>query len=450
MGRYCFVMQEYKSRWSVFAMSLPIFIEIGLQMMVPNMDQFMLSHYSQDAVAAVGNDNMIVNMIILTLSVLSQAATILIAHYRGAGDMGKASQVCSVSLGLNLGLGALISLVLFCFPGFFLGILGVPGEIWTEAQLYLRWIGLFVIVQSAYMAFIAFLRGFGLLRETMLCSTIMNLLNIGGNMILIHGLGPIPSLGVAGVCISTNTAKTLGLLLVVHILHKKTPLRLSFAHLRPFPRKTLGKLLYLGIPSAGETFSYQLSQTTIMTFVNLFGIAVITTKVYAYIIAMISYLYSQALAMATQILVSYFKGADNNGEVDKRVKFTILISMLLSGSLAVLVYTHSDAVFSLFTEDPEVHTLGKMILFVDIFLEIGRAVNMCMVMALNAAGDVKAPITIGIIFMWCVSVLGSWYFGVHLLWGLVGIWIAMAMDECGRGLVFFWRWHQGIWRKALI
>ena len=148
-------MQEYKSRWSVFAMSLPIFIEIGLQMMVPNMDQFMLSHYSQDAVAAVGNDNMIVNMIILTLSVLSQAATILIAHYRGAGDMGKASQVCSVSLGLNLGLGALISLVLFCFPGFFLGILGVPGEIWTEAQLYLRWIGLFVIVQSAYMAFIA-------------------------------------------------------------------------------------------------------------------------------------------------------------------------------------------------------------------------------------------------------------------------------------------------------
>lgn len=142
--------KEYQSRWSVFAMSLPIFIEIGLQMLVPNMDQFMLSHYSQDAVAAVGN----------------------------------------------------------------------------------------------------------------------------GNMILIHGLGPIPSLGVAGVCISTNTAKVLGLLLVMYLLRKKTPLRLSLRHLRPFPKKTLKNLLYLGIPSAGETFSYQLSQTTIMTFVNLFGIAV--------------------------------------------------------------------------------------------------------------------------------------------------------------------------------
>ena len=118
-----------------------------------------------------------------------------------------------------------------------------------------------------------------------------------------------------------------------------------------------------------------------MTFVNLFGIAVITTKVYAYIIAMISYLYSQSLAMATQILVSYFKGADNNREVDQRVKFTIFVSMLLSGSLAILVYFHSDLIFSVFTNDPEVHALGKVILFIDIFLEIGRAVNMCMVMA---------------------------------------------------------------------
>ena len=140
--------QEYKSKWTVFAMSLPIFIEIGLQMLVPNMDQFMLSHYSQDAVAAVGNDNMIINMIILTLSVLSQAATILIAHYRGAGNLSQASRVCSVSLALNLTLGTLISLILFLFPRFFLQLLGVPLEIYPDATLYLRWIGLFIISKA--------------------------------------------------------------------------------------------------------------------------------------------------------------------------------------------------------------------------------------------------------------------------------------------------------------
>lgn len=431
-------------------MSVPIFIEIALQMMVPNVDQFMLSRYSQGSVAAVGNDNVIFNLVILTLAVLSQAATILIAHYRGAGDMTKASEVCTVALMTNLVLGLVISLVLFCFDGWFLTLLDMPEEIWADASLYLRWIGIFVFIQSMYMAFISFLRGFSLLKWTMLCSLVMNVLNIAGNMVLIHGLGPIPSLGVTGVCISTNISKFIGFLLIVYLFHRYTPARFSLSYLKPFPKETLHKILYLGIPSGGETFSYQLSQTVIMKFINIFGVAVITTKVYCYIIAMMSYVYSQSLAMATQILVGYYKGAGDNEEVDRRVKFTIAIAMVLSGSIATLIYFHADQVLSIFTQDPEIHQLGKVILGIEIVLEIGRAVNMCMVMALQASGDVRAPVTVGIIFMWAVATFGAWLLGVHLAWGLVGVWIAMAADECSRGLVFFWRWHQGVWRKRLV
>ncbi len=431
-------------------MSLPMFIETALQMMVPNVDQFMLSHYSSESVAAVGNDNVVFNLVVLTLAVLSQASTILIAHYRGAGDMKKVSEVCTVALFTNLVLGLIISFALFIFDDFFLDILGIPPEIRPDASLYIRWIGLFVFIQALYMAFISFLRGFARLKLTMLCSIVMNIMNISGNMVLIHGLGPIPSLGVTGVCISTNISKFAGFFLILYLFHRYTPARLSLSYLKPFPKDTLHKLLYLGIPSGGETFSYQLSQTIIMKFVNIFGVAVITTKVYCYIIAMMSYVYSQSLAMATQILVGYFKGAGNNEEVDRRVKFTISVAMVLSGSIATLLYLNSDSVLSIFTSDPEVLALGKTILFIEMFLEIGRAVNMCMVMALNASGDVRAPVTVGIIFMWSVATFGAWLLGVHLYWGLAGIWIAMAADECTRGLVFFWRWHKGVWRKRLV
>lgn len=440
----------YRSRWAVFSMSVPIFVETALQMMVPNVDQFMLSRYSQDAVAAVGNDNVVFNMIVLTLAVMCQAATILIAHYRGAGDLTKVSEVCTVALASNFVLGALLSAVLFFCDGWFLRAIGVPEEIWSDASLYMRWIGAFVFVQSLYMAFISFLRGWSLLKLTMICSLVMNVLNIGGNLVLIHGWGPIPSLGVAGVCISTNISKILGLVLIVVLFHRYTPARLSLSYLRPFPFRTLRQILAIGIPCGGETFSYQLSQTVIMKFVNVFGLVVITTKIYAYIIAMASYVYSQSLAMATQILVGYFKGAGDNDEVHRRVKFTILVSVLLSGSIAAFLFWHSDAVFSIFTDDPEVHALGRVILFVEIFLEIGRAVNMSMVMALNAAGDVRAPVTVGILFMWGIATLGAWLLGVHLGWGLVGIWVAMAADECTRGAVFLWRWHGGVWRKKLV
>ena len=116
----------------------------------------------------------------------------------------------------------------------------------------------------------------------------------------------------------------------------------------------------------------------------------------------------------------------------------------------MLLYLNADAVLSIFTSSPEIHALGRKILFIEIFLEIGRAVNMSMVMALNAAGDVKFPITVGIIFMWSVAVAGSWLLGVHWGWGLVGIWIAMMCDECIRALLFLIRWKQGVWRKAVV
>ena len=52
-------------------MSLPIFVELLLQLLVGNIDQFMISKYSQEAVAAIGNGNQIMNIVIVVLNVMS-------------------------------------------------------------------------------------------------------------------------------------------------------------------------------------------------------------------------------------------------------------------------------------------------------------------------------------------------------------------------------------------
>jgi len=43
--------------------------------------------------------------------------------------------------------------------------------------------------------------------------------------------------------------------------------------------------------------------------------------------------------------------------------------------------------------------------------------------------------------------LFAYIFGIALQWGLLGIWIALAADEWIRGLVVFFRWHNGGWRN---
>ena len=390
------------AKLSVFKMTWPIFIEILLQMMVGNVDQFMLSHYSQKSVAAVGNANQIINIVIIALSVISMAATILIAQYRGAGNKEKVTEVCTVALLTNFIFGLIISSILFCFDNFFLDLLAVPDDIRSEAGLFLRYIGLFIVVQAVYISFISFFRGYSLLKVTMMTSIIMNVINIICNVFLIHGFGPIPPLGVLGVTISTNSSKVLGLLLILYFFRR---------------------------------------------FINL----VITTKIYAYIIAMFSYIYSQALAMATQIIVGFLLGRGDQEAVSQRVWQTVRLAVLISGTLTTLLYFNSDHIYGIFTDNPEVLELGRHIFLIEIFLEIGRAVNMVMVMSLQAAGDIKGPVTIGLLSMWLVSVAGAYFFGIVLDFGLIGIWIAMMMDECLRALIFIYRWHSGVWRhKNLI
>lgn len=91
-------IHEHGAKMSVIKMTWPIFIEILLQIMVGNVDQFMLSHYSQHSVAAVGNANQIINIVIMALSVISMASTVLIAQYRGAGNKEKVAEVCTVAM----------------------------------------------------------------------------------------------------------------------------------------------------------------------------------------------------------------------------------------------------------------------------------------------------------------------------------------------------------------
>ncbi|MCD7874721.1 MAG: MATE family efflux transporter [Acidaminococcaceae bacterium] len=360
-------LEASTAKLSIFKMTWPIFIEILLQMMVGNVDQFMLSHYSQKSVAAVGNANQIINIVIIALSVISMAATILIAQYRGADNKEKVAEVCTVALLTNFVLGLVISLVLFCFDNFFLDLLAVPNDIRNEAGLFLRYIGLFIVVQAVYISFISFFRGYSLLKVTMITSVIMNVINIVCNIFLIHGFGPIPALGVLGVTISTNSSKVLGLLLILYFFRRFIDLPLSCKYLQPFPQKTLYNILYLGLPSGGESLSYQLSQMVIMKFVNLLGLVVITTKIYAYIIAIFSYIYSQALAMATQIIIGFLLGRGDQEAVSQRVWQTVRLAVLISGTLTTILYFNIDHIYGIFTDNPEVLELGRHIFLIEIF-----------------------------------------------------------------------------------
>ena len=444
------IKEKYDNK-TIFMMSLPIFVELLLQLLVGNIDQFMISKYSQEAVAAIGNGNQIMNIVIVVLNVMSVSTTILISQYLGAKNKSKGSEVSTASLLISSVFSILITILVILFNKQLFMWLKVPNEILAETSRYTVIIASFVLIRGIYMTINSILRSYALMKEVMYVSILMNMINIIGNAILINGLFKAPRLGIVGAAISTNFSKCIGLIAVTIILIKKVDIKISLKYLKPFPIDTIKKLLFIGLPSGGESLSYNLSQMIILKVVNIFGTSVIATRVYGNMLANVCYVYSLAIGQATQVVIGYLIGAGREDEVENRVWSVSVISLVVSLAVTILIYFNSDAVFGIFSKDPVVLALGKKIIFIEIFLEIGRAINIVMTKCLIAAGDVYYPVLTTLTFSWVVAVGGSYILGVKLGLGLQGVWLAMMMDELIRAVIFAIRFKSCKWKnKSMI
>lgn len=439
-------LNTIRSRGFIISITWPIFVELVLQMLVGNADQMMVSRYSQTAVGAIGNANQMVNLLILFFNVVSMASTILITQYAGAGKSGKVEEIYALSLFVNLISGIAVSAILMFGSRIIYTWMRVPAVLMEETCRYSSIIGAGMVLQSLYVCFIAFFRSSAMMKVTMFISVVINVVNIGGNFILISGFGPIPAMGAVGAAISSNLSRLTGLIVIILLFHRLIGARISWKALYPFPFHQLRRLMGIGIPGGGESISYNLSQLAIQTICNLFPVFVINTRVFANTFAMISYVFASAISQATQVMVGYLMGARQIGDTHRRVMSTLRLAVLVSFLISVLLYLFSDQMFGLFTDDQEIFRLGRQILAIEIVLEIGRAVNIVLVGALQAAGDIRFPIYLSIVNVWLVAVGAGFLLGVDFGWGLTGLWVAMAADECIRAVVLLIRWKQGKWK----
>ena len=77
-------------------LTIPVFIEMALVMMLGAVDTVMLSRYSDNSVAAVGLDNQLISLVFLVYQFFSMGAAILVGHLVGV------SYVIGIPLGYGL------------------------------------------------------------------------------------------------------------------------------------------------------------------------------------------------------------------------------------------------------------------------------------------------------------------------------------------------------------
>lgn len=438
-------------KMKLFNLAWPIFIETLLFMLLGFVDVFILSRYDDLAASSVNTANQAVSIATIVFTVISTASAVMISQYLGAGKKESASRISALSMTFHLIFGVIISAVFLLFNRPILEFIGAKGTVLQFSCEYLSIVGGFIFLQALMSSMSVIIRNHGMTKISMFVTVGMNVMNTVLDVVFVLGLFGFPALGVKGVAIATTMSRLFGVCVLAVVLFTKIEKPSIFKLLKPFPTDDVKNIIKIGVPSALETFLYNISQVVITSIVlNCLTETELITKTYVQNVSMFFYIFAVSIGQASQILIGHLIGAQKFDEANKQAKKSHAIAIIITMSACAVGLLLRNRLLGVFTEDTAVIALGANIILINAVLELGRTTNLVVIACLRGTGDVVYPTLCAIFSMIFISTLGSYIFAVVLDMGIYGLWIANAADECLRGVLMLIRWKSGKWRTKRI
>jgi putative MATE family efflux protein len=412
--------------------------------LIGTVNTIFLSHSSDQAVAAVGSASQLLGMILTFYSVVSSGASIVISQNLGAGNKEKAANAAAISILFSAVLSLLLGFVLAVFSSSLLSMIHLKNEVLTYAVSYFRICIAFSFIQAITSALSGVLRSYGRPKTAVKVSIFVNIINISFCYLIVFRPIETPLQGVGGIAIGSVISQICGLLLML-ILFLRASLNIRLNRETLSRLNLIGTILRIGIPGGVTSLSYSLSQVVSTSIIATLGMTSITTKIYLDNIFFYVYVLGLALGLSTSIMISHLSGAHEYEQAVRLNRQNLKITIFCNCIFSLTIYLLGGSILRLFTDNTEIIAIARVIMLVDVFVEIGRGFNHIEANSLRGTGDVVFPMTVAVTSCWLVSILFSYILGVKLGLGLMGCWIAFAMDELFRGTLFYLRWKSRKW-----
>src|SRR5918997_1005986 len=163
-----------------------------------------------EANAAIGVAWQIIIVVIVFISSVFTGMSVLVARFAGAGEEEKVDRVIYQAFltALLISLGVMAPVGYFASPALLDLVNAAPG-VKAEALPFLRIMFLFSGGLFVFFMLSTARRSAGDARTPMILGVVMTVLNLVLNVVLIRGLGPVPSFGTAGSAMGTVVASWL-------------------------------------------------------------------------------------------------------------------------------------------------------------------------------------------------------------------------------------------------
>jgi putative MATE family efflux protein len=336
----------------LFKFSLPILFANVLQSLNGSVNSIWVGRFlGEAALTATANANTVMFLLIGAAFGVALASTILIGQNIGANNLDQAKRVVGTSATFFLGISVVMAITGLVFSRPLLLAMSTPPDSLELAVKYMRVIFLALPFLYIYAFVMAVLRGAGDSKTPFYFMLLSVGIDIVLNPVFIFGLGPIPRMGIAGSALATFVAQAVSLsALIRHLYRRRHVLALhqdELAYLRP-DWSIIGVLVKKGIPMSAQMLVVSLSAVLMITLVNRFGVD--TTAAFGAAMQIWNYIQMPAFAVAMGIsaMSAQNVGAGKWDRVTRIAGVGVLYSVLLTGSIVLLIELLDTHIFGLF------------------------------------------------------------------------------------------------------
>ncbi|MGL5519933.1 MAG: alpha-amylase family glycosyl hydrolase [Metamycoplasmataceae bacterium] len=463
--------KTYKDNLSLIGVSLPILIMVLISVSAPIINTLIvsLSGNGSQNIQAVGIASQISSLFSTLITLVSGGIGVVIGALIGKKKEIKVIQNSILSIML---IGIIFSLIIYALAALLFPILipafgaGFGDLIYLQTLEYGELISITIIISTITATMSISINSYGYSAHTSFISIAGIFLDLILTFILVY----IIDLGTLGSALGTIIAQSISFLLIFIIFNLKI-MKLTFKNF-VFEKKVIKKLIKISLPISIEKISYTFAMTILgiivsqgaLKFPGIFyfpetekNYLIISRTMVSTFINLIT-VTSLAFASGAEILVSRKFGAKDleGGKkyLRKALWISLVVDIFLAIAFCIIGKFYLIDFFAIGDKDfytPERISIFNTLIFfpliVSIFLQGGRTLNLIFLVGARASGNVRLNSILSVITTWIIIFLSFLISYVFLsdnpnsfLYGINGVFLAMALDEILRGIINYIIW----------
>ena len=441
-------------------LSIPAIVAQLSSIVMQYIDAAMVGSLGAEEAASIGLMSTTTWLFLGLCSAASAGFYVQVAHCVGAGDMSRARAVVRQAVTASVAFSILLAMAGVLISGRLPVWLGGEPSVCHDASAYFFIFSLFLPALQLNSLVGGVLRCTGNMRVPSMVGVLMCVLDVVFNFFLIFPSRDIELFGsvvfmpgagmeVKGAALGTAAAEVVtATVLVWYLWHCSAELRMSDERGRFRPSvRTLKRALHIGLPMGIEHTVICGAQIMTTVIVAPLGVFAIAANSFAITAESLCYMPGYGIAEAATTLVGQGVGAGRIQLARGFARITVCMGMIVMGIMGALMYIAAPQIIGLMTSVEEIRLLGIMALRIEAFAEPMFAASIVSYGVFVGAADTLIPCMMNFFSIWAVRLVLAALLAPTM--GLQGVWVAMCVELCFRGVIFLIRLRWGQWLKTV-